>query len=63
MATRGDNAKRVGQHVAAHGPHRAPIASGNRNVVVMGADATPPESNATPVKICGTKKACDQRIA
>ena len=35
---------------------QAPIAKGSRNVVVMGPLATPPESKAIPVKICGTKK-------
>ena len=34
----------------------APVASGSRNVAVMGPEATPPESNAMAVKISGTTK-------
>ena len=35
---------------------QAPCASGNKNVAVIGPEATPPESNAIAVKILGTKK-------
>ena len=35
---------------------QAPRAKGSRNVAVMGPEATPPESKATDVKICGTTK-------
>ena len=34
---------------------QAPMAKGRRKVVVMGPEATPPESNAMAVKIFGTK--------
>ena len=33
----------------------APIEKGSRKVVVIGPEATPPESNAMPVNIFGTK--------
>ena len=33
----------------------APIANGSINVAVIGPDATPPESKAIAVKVCGTK--------
>ena len=35
---------------------QAPVASGSRNVAVMGPEATPPESKAMAVKMSGTKK-------
>ena len=34
----------------------APWANGNKNVAVMGPEATPPESKAMAVKIFGAKK-------
>ena len=34
---------------------QAPIIIGNKNEVVSGPDAAPPESNATAVKISGVK--------
>ncbi len=36
---------------------QAPIAKGSRKVAVMGPEATPPESNAMAVKMCGVTKA------
>ena len=41
----------------------APMASGSRNVAVIGPEATPPESNAMDVKIGGTKNIRIRAIA
>ena len=42
---------------------QAPMARGSRKVVVMGPEATPPESKATPVNIWGTKKVMPRATA
>ena len=59
MITAYDSSARLSPPSAAH----APMASGLRNAAVIGPEATPPESNATPVNMSGTKYVIASAIA